>query len=1556
MSHGTTVAGTDGAAPAVKSSAGRYTLDNNNDGTVDFVKLVFTESVLDSSVAGTDFCVYDVAGACLASGYAESFTSLTPNSGNETDTANDATVYIGITEVGSDIDPNKTDYQMYIQVSGTVTDAVPNTSSAEGATTQSTDGAAPVIASSSTGNTQGPNVNRLVVNFSEQVDITDASALDGFDALNLINETSGSCTIDTADVTDPNITSKTFNVTCTTANNTAVLFDPQYATAGSSTIIDEASNEMRNAETVTATDNAEPYPISLTYKDVVSVDGMIDRVDIVFSEPIILNAYGMADWVFSTASEANLDDTGASVSTSTLLLTVSADANETGTATPPILRYINGNNALHDAAGAVTESFNSPYYTVSDGAAPRPKTVTFYDASSSDRKLDIITVVYTENISAVVNGAADWAVSSAANFSSLVEGTVECNSGSAGANECDYNFTTSTIKTNVGDLTLTYTAGTSVTDGTNTAATIALSSGSMPAFTDAAAPAAIDSLISIAGASGTGGAFKISDTVTVTWNNSSTAGDVSSVTANLSQFGGGASVTMTDTTACSGTASNNIYEACYTILGSEGIDTTNRNASVSATDAATNNRVGTDTSNATVDTIVPTVTVGNITVTGASGTSGAFKNADTAVGRWDNSGTGDNNTDTIASVTINASAFDDGSSSLSGLVASGIYTATVGTLDSLDDTNNNITVTAVDNAGNSTATADTSNYTVDTIVPVVIQASITVAGATGTGGAFKNSDSPVLTWNPSTSGESDTIASATFNGASFKSGDTLRAGSLATNWTVSLSGAMDSQDDTGNTITVTVVDNAGNSTGPTTSSTSYTIDTTIPTVMSITYKDVTVEDGTVDRVDVLFSEDMSTGFVADKNEWTFPTAGTVTLTAPSLDASVTVSTTTVRIVPASAAANTTGGATSPTLSYTDTTGTLVDDAGNAPANFTAQTVADGAAPRVKSSASRYTLDNNSNGTVDYVKLVFTESLLDSSVAAGDFCVSTSSGACIAGDLTEAFTSTTPSSGNETDTANDATIYVGVSAGTQSITTNKTDYTLAVQVIGTVTDATPNTSSAEGSATNSTDGAAPVAISASYKDVTSVNGAVDRVDVLFTETITLSSYNASDWSFPVTSELTLADTGASVSTSTLLLTVSADANETGHSTAPTLRYTNNGNRLSDGTNNTATFASDITVTDAAGPFLISSSPADADQGVQANAAITLTFTEGINTSTFDYSCCGTALDPGGRATAWTVSNTVATISHNNFAGSSQVTINITTASDGTGNTFQGALTGAADPFTFTVLSAGDRAYRTEDGTTRVITATILSPNGGEILTGGTTATITWSATASGLASITLSYATNPRTYIEIASGEANDGSYEWTVPNVATTTVRVKVSAMNSDGQELVSDTSNGVFTITASSTSGADGGNGELDIEEDGPPLDMTTPDGVVVTLSEGSLFRGVTFSDVYVVKDGTRYVFPSESVYFSYYDSFDDVVTVNDDQLRKLSLGQRMTMAPGRMIKIQSDNRVFQTQKNGAIRHVPDEATARALYGSIWAQQITDISVVFWGDYTVKEALATLR
>lgn len=115
-----------------------------------------------------------------------------------------------------------------------------------------------------------------------------------------------------------------------------------------------------------------------------------------------------------------------------------------------------------------------------------------------------------------------------------------------------------------------------------------------------------------------------------------------------------------------------------------------------------------------VDTKSPTVTTGAITVSGATGTAGAYKIGDTVTVTWDSSVTGDNNAD-IAGVTVDFSAFEGPSSvaatNASGGIWSATYTITEGALDTVSG--QNISVTATDTAGNVTTLTDDTNATID---------------------------------------------------------------------------------------------------------------------------------------------------------------------------------------------------------------------------------------------------------------------------------------------------------------------------------------------------------------------------------------------------------------------------------------------------------------------------------------------------------------------------------------------------------------------------------------------------------------------------------------------------------------------------------------------------------------------------------------------------------------------------------------------------------------------------------------------------------------------------
>ena len=99
-----------------------------------------------------------------------------------------------------------------------------------------------------------------------------------------------------------------------------------------------------------------------------------------------------------------------------------------------------------------------------------------------------------------------------------------------------------------------------------------------------------------------------------------------------------------------------------------------------------------------------------------------------------------------------------------------------------------------------------------------------------------------------------------------------------------------------------------------------------------------------------------------------------------------------------------------------------------------------------------------------------------------------------------------------------------------------------------------------------------------------------------------------------------------------------------------------------------------------------------------------------------------------------------------------------------------------------------------------TVTVNSPDGGEVWQGGSTQTITWTATDDKTPTadivIDLYYSSDGgATWTTIATGEANDGACPWTVPHIDSTQCLVKVEATDSAGN-VGSDTSNKVFTIS----------------------------------------------------------------------------------------------------------------------------------------------------------------
>lgn len=482
-------AATDGAAPYLVSAT--YA-DSTGDGRVERVTFVFTESTTWTAITAGDWEFSTAGDINLAGDFDISECTASPSVTYVCTDVNTGTVSADAVKTGKQTGGGAEPIFTYTQSGANdINDTTNNTTTFAKTLT---DGAAAIIISRVTKDTDSAegaagtvdgDLDGVLATFTEIMDATSVAATDFVITLN--NDTARTSTY--ADTTDD--TTLFFGLSNPTANDTADLLKLQIT--GGDGILDVAGVAVaaEGATVVADTDGAAPFLVSATYRDLTGTNGMVDTLRTTWTENVTMFGSVAGDWtiVLGSINATFSAATNDIVAGTTLDITITADTGETSSAVPPTIAYNDTSNAITDGTGNVAGAMSA--VTATDAAAPVIVTATFYDADAApnDGKLDLITVVWSEDISAVADDSGNWALTSAANFAAVTEGVVECNSGSAAANECDYNFTTTTVKTDVGDLSLAYDAtALSITDSVNTAASKTITSASSPAFTDGADP------------------------------------------------------------------------------------------------------------------------------------------------------------------------------------------------------------------------------------------------------------------------------------------------------------------------------------------------------------------------------------------------------------------------------------------------------------------------------------------------------------------------------------------------------------------------------------------------------------------------------------------------------------------------------------------------------------------------------------------------------------------------------------------------------------------------------------------------------------------------------------------------------------------------------------------------------------------------------------------------------------------------------------------------------------------------------------------------------------
>lgn len=122
-----------------------------------------------------------------------------------------------------------------------------------------------------------------------------------------------------------------------------------------------------------------------------------------------------------------------------------------------------------------------------------------------------------------------------------------------------------------------------------------------------------------------------------------------------------------------------------------------------------------------------------------------------------------------------------------------------------------------------------------------------------------------------------------------------------------------------------------------------------------------------------------------------------------------------------------------------------------------------------------------------------------------------------------------------------------------------------------------------------------------------------------------------------------------------------------------------------------------------------------------------------------------------------------------------------------------------------------------------------------------------------------------------------------------------------------------------------------------------------------GDLVKANTDAVYYCGADGKRYVFPDEKTFKTWYPDFSTVKTISAGELASMMIGGNVTYRPGtRMVKIQTDPKVYAVDAHGTLRWVQSEQVAVSLYGADWNRQIDDISVAFFPYYNIGASITS--
>ncbi|MDG1949985.1 MAG: Ig-like domain-containing protein, partial [bacterium] len=1491
----------DDAKPILRTdgSSGPTYEDSNTDGTIDRVKLVFTEASTitysdgDWTVNANGLTSLDVSG--ISSGNGTSTVYLT------------ASAQSYLTGVGGLSEPNIA----FTPSSGSISDGTNTLLNIS--TTDLTDSAAPALRTDGSNepvyldNDSNGTIDRVRLTFTENATVTYS---DG-DWVAVANDLTS---FDVGAYLSGNGSTQILLTGSAASNLTGVSGGTEPTlrfTASSGSIVDAGGASLSSFSAASLVDESNPVATAYVYKDV-DGNGTVDRMDITFTETITVNECELGDYSLTGSDSSGLSYSACGTNSADLQLTITgAPANDTNLALEFAYNAANGtSNSLDDTDSNDVATISTQ--TATDGA--RPVLVSFaYSDEDADAQIDRVTAGFSETVTLDSYVDVDW--SATANDLTGFDVT-GYNSGNGTANIA-LDATADPGQTGVSggtEPTLGFTPTSSdVNDGTNNTFTIP--------GTSVEDNAVMGVLTSAYKDINTDGAI---DRLDVTFSEMPTVGECE---AGDYSFGGAdAGSLAVSACAVSGsdlrlTMSNGpsndtdltftwSYDASTGTASS--LEDGNATAapdynSVSPTDAAVPLRVSqqyTDAnSDGTVDRFDITFTeniafdeceVGDFTIGGADAGGLSIVSCATSGDDLRLNVSGGTANDTFYTLTL-------------------AYTAANGTVNSLDDTSGN----PVGNLSGASLT--------DGADPIAITVQYSDINGDGQVDQFNLTFTENITLDECET-EDWVIGGADAGGIAVVDTTGCSASGADIDFTLINTPA----NDTSLTITFSYVDNGTSGSlhdqgaailGPLVFS--ALTDNAAPTLVSRTYLDIN-SNGQIDRLDVTYTEPVTVA-TCESGDHIFAGADAGSLAVSACETSGSD----VRYTLTGGASNDTNIAI--TYEYdkdASTANSLVDGSSNVIADAAATSVLDGAAPVLRTdgaNAPQY-LDTDFDGQVDGAILTFTESTTIT-YSDGDWTTTVN-------DLTGLDVSGV-SSGNGTSsitfTASATAGLTGVDAGTEP--------TIAyTNTAGSIVDGSANERTSFIAATFE-DGAAPAAVSQNYKDINN-DGQVDRVDVTFSEFIEQNECESADFSFGGTDTGAIAVASCAISTNELRLTISnAPAQDTNLDLTWSYDASNGtANSLDDSDGNGTGDQAAVTLADAAAPLLISSTPVDSVTSVASDADVVLTFTEPMDTGTLTYTYTNYS---SGATVVWSSGNSVATLTPDGtYDSEANITFEITAADDPSANSMVNTI--STHPFSFVTVTvetaSSGNLYVEKAGQYTSLSiydaADLTTPLASVVP--GQEVSIVWSHNGN-ITTTEVYYQMEEQQKGSVLIDLVFDGGTQsdWVIPTGLAL------------GQELVVTTVNSQKVSYAASATVVLTENGVVD--EEVINEEPVATNGQIRTDSSPGVYS--TFAD------GTRRVFMNSLTYFTWHNDFDAVETVETPVMSDYALtGVMLPKAGTVLVKIQSIPNVYYLEENPddeyrpILRWIPDEETAIELFGDDWALSVVDIEPTFFTKFVTSD------